>query len=122
VPVDTVSRLVPQLIAHGRAIQIGIGATFVPERFNAALGVDGAALAEVLPDGPAGRAGLTGATLTRTRRVVLGDRILAVNGKAMRNEDDVRDAFEAAGAGATVSLTIARQAARREVRVTLQTD
>jgi S1-C subfamily serine protease len=119
VPVDTVTRLVPQLIARGRAIQAGIGATFIPDRFNAALGIDGVALADVAADGPAGRAGLQGAQLTRSRRVLLGDRILAVNGKPVRSEDDVRDAFEAAGVGATVTLTVARQKASREVRVQL---
>jgi S1-C subfamily serine protease len=122
VPVDTVTRLVPQLIARGRAIQAGIGATFIPERFNAALGVDGVAIAEVLPDGPAARAGLAGAQMTRSRRVVLGDRILAVDGKTVKNEDDLRDAFEAAGVGTTIALTVGRQTARREIRVTLQTD
>ena len=123
VPVDTVTRLVPQLIARGRAIQAGIGATFIPERFNAAIGVsEGVALADVQPDGPAARAGLAGAQLTRSRRVLLGDRIVAVDGKPVRNEDDLRDAFEAAGVGATVALTVARQAARRDVRVILQTD
>ena len=123
VPVDAVTRLVPQLIARGRAVEAGIGATFIPDRFNAALGVDGVALAEVTPDGPAGRAGLQGAQLTRSRRVLLGDRILAVDGKPVRTEDDVRDAFETAGVGASVTLTIARQGARRQVRLQLvQTD
>jgi S1-C subfamily serine protease len=119
VPVDTVARLVPQLISRGRAIQAGIGATFIPDRFNAALGIDGVALADVAADGPAGRAGLQGAQLTRSRRVLLGDRILAVNGKPVRSEDDVRDAFEAAGVGATVTLTVARQGAPRQVRLLL---
>ena len=31
VPVDTVSRLVPQLIARGKVEQPGLGATFVPQ-------------------------------------------------------------------------------------------
>lgn len=30
VPVDTISRLVPQLIARGRAIEAGIGVTLIP--------------------------------------------------------------------------------------------
>jgi S1-C subfamily serine protease len=120
VPVDTVTRLVPQLIARGRVIQAGIGATFVPSRFNAALGIDGVALADVAPDGPAARAGLQGARLTRSRRVVTGDRILAVDGKPVHSEDDVSDAFETAGVGATVVLTVARQTARRQVRVQLE--
>lgn len=123
VPVDAVTRLVPQLIARGRAIQAGIGATFIPERFNAAIGVkEGVAIADVQPDGPAAKAGLTGAQLTRSRRVVLGDRIVAVDGKPVRSEDDVRDVFETAGVGATVTLTVIHQTARRDVRVSLTQD
>ena len=119
VPVDTIARLVPQLIARGRAIQAGIGATFVPARFNAALRIDGVAVADVTADGPAARAGLVGAQLTRSRRVVLGDRIVEVDGKPVRSEDDIIDAFEAAGVGATVTLTVARETARRHVRIAL---
>jgi S1-C subfamily serine protease len=119
VPVDTVSRLIPQLIERGRALEAGIGATFIPESYNRQLGIQGVALAEIVPNGPAARAGLSGAQITRGRRVVLGDRILAVDGKAVRSEDDVRDVFEAAGIGATVTLTVARGEQKREVRVPL---
>jgi S1-C subfamily serine protease len=120
VPVDTVTRLVPQLITRGRAVQIGIGATFIPERFNKAIGLrEGVALADVQPDSPAAKAGLAGAQLTRSRRVVLGDRIVAVDGKPVRSEDDARDLFEAAGAGVTVTLTVVGQNGRRDVRVAL---
>ena len=119
VPVDTVTRLVPQLIARGRAVQAGIGVSLVPDRYNAQLKIDGVALAEVAPDGPAGRAGLQGVQLTRTRRLILGDRIVAVDGKPVKSEDDLRDAFEAAGVGKTVTLTVVRDTTRREVRVQL---
>ena len=119
VPVDTVSRLVPQLIARGKAVQVGIGAAMIPERYNSRLGIDGVAIAEVTPGGPAARAGLVGAQITRTRRLVLGDRILAVDGKPIRSDDDLRDHFEAAGIGATVTLTVARDRERRQVRIQL---
>ena len=119
VPVDTVSRLIPQLIERGRALEAGIGASFIPESYNAQLGIRGVAIAEVVANGPAARAGLVGVQVTRGRRLVLGDRILAVNGKAVRSEDDVRDVFEAAGIGATVTLTIARGEDKRDVRLQL---
>jgi S1-C subfamily serine protease len=119
VPVDTVTRLVPQLIAKGRISTAGIGVTLIPQRYNTQLGIDGVAIAEVLPDGPAARAGLQGAQVTRARRVVLGDRVVAVDGKAVRSEDDLRDAFEAAGVGRSVTLTIARGRERRDVKVSL---
>lgn len=119
VPVDTVARLIPQLITHGRIAQAGIGVTLIPEGYNAQLDVDGVAIADVFPDGPAARAGLQGAQVTRARRVILGDRIVAVDGKAVKSEDDLRDAFEAAGIGSTVTLTVVRDRSRRDVRVPL---
>jgi S1-C subfamily serine protease len=119
VPVDTVTRLVPQLIARGRVAQPGIGVTLIPDRYAAQLGIEGVALGDVQPGGPAARAGLRGAQVTAARRVVLGDRIVAVDGKPVRSEDDLRDAFEAAGVGRTVTLTVARDGARRQVAVTL---
>ena len=119
VPVDTVSRLIPQLIERGRAVEAGIGATFIPESYNDQLGIRGVAIAEVVPGGPAARAGLVGVQVTRARRLVLGDRIVAVDGKPVRSEDDVRDLFEAAGLGATVTLTVARADQKREVRLQL---
>jgi S1-C subfamily serine protease len=119
VPVDTVSRLVPQLIARGRAVQAGIGVTIIPDRYNAQLGIDGVAISEVSSDGPAGRAGLQGVQVTRSRRLILGDRIVAVDGKPVKSEDDLRDAFEAAGVGHSVTLTVARGSAKRDVRVQL---
>jgi S1-C subfamily serine protease len=119
VPVDTVARLIPQLITHGRIAQAGIGVTLIPEGYNAQLDVDGVAIADVFPDGPAARAGLQGAQVTRARRVILGDRIVAVDGKAVKSEDDLRDSFEAAGIGSTVTLTVVRDSSRRDVRVPL---
>jgi S1-C subfamily serine protease len=119
VPVDSVTRLVPQLIAKGRISAAGIGVMLIPQRYNAQLGIDGVAIAEVLPDGPAARAGLQGAQVTRARRVVLGDRIVAVDGKPVKSEDDLRDAFEATGVGGAVTLTIARGRERRDVKVAL---
>ncbi len=119
VPVDTVSRLVPQLIEHGRVAQPGIGVTLIPDSYREQLGIDGVAVAEVTPGGPAARAGLQGVRIQRGRRVVLGDRIIAVDGKPVRSEDDLRDAFEAAGVGKTVTLTVERERARRKVEVSL---
>ena len=119
VPIDTVVRLVPQLIAHGRIATAGIGVSLIPARYNAQLGIDGVAIAEIMPNGPAARAGLQGAENARGGRVKLGDRIVLVDGKPIKDEDDLRDAFEAAGVGGTVTLTVARNSERRDVKIQL---
>jgi S1-C subfamily serine protease len=106
VPVDTVARLVPQLIAKGRIVTPGIGISVIPQRVAVRLGVPGVPVAEV-------------AQLTRARRLLVGDRILAVDGKTVESEDDLRDACEVAGVGKAVTLTVARGGEQRQVQVPL---
>ena len=122
VPIDTVSRLVPQLIRYGRIKQPGIaGATLVSDAIARANGLEGVAIYQVEEGSPSDAAGLTGVTLTRSRRPRLGDVIVAVDGKRVRSQQDLFDVFEAAGVGATVRLSVAdgRTEKRREVRVKL---
>jgi S1-C subfamily serine protease len=42
-----------------------------------------------------------------------------VDGKPVKNDDDLRDAFETAGVGKTVMLSVARDQRTRDVPVTL---
>jgi S1-C subfamily serine protease len=122
VPIDTVSRLVPQLIRYGRIKQPGIaGATLLSDAIARANGIEGVALYQVDEGSPSDEAGLTGITLTRSRRPRLGDVIVSVDGKKVRSQEDLFDAFEVAGVGATVRLSVTdgRTDRRREVRVKL---
>jgi S1-C subfamily serine protease len=119
VPVDTVRRLVPQLIAHGSPIQPGIGIVPLSERYRERLGVEGVIVYQVSKGGPADRAGMIGIHSTRSRRFVLGDIITAVNEKPIKNLDDLTYLFEDAGVGGQVSLTVLRDDKKREVELTL---
>jgi S1-C subfamily serine protease len=119
VPVDTVRRLVPQLIEHGKPIQAGIGASLISDARARQLGLDGALILEVGRGTPAERAGLQGVRRGRNGRWELGDRIVAVNGEKIASADDLLHAFEQAGVGAGVTLTVERGETRRDVRLTL---
>ena len=119
VPVDTVRRLVPQLIASGRPEQAGIGITPLPDRYARNWRIDGVIVREVAPGGPAARAGLEGLRMTRRGRLVLGDVIVAADGEAVASIDDLLHVFERRGAGAVVTLTLEREGERRTVEVTL---
>ncbi|MEM9292979.1 MAG: trypsin-like peptidase domain-containing protein [Acidobacteriota bacterium] len=121
VPVDVVRRLVPQLIQYGRPIQPGIGIEALADRYARRWGLEGVILQRVLSGGPADRAGLEGLRSSRRgRRVILGDRIVAVNGEAVQSLDDLFYAFETAGVGVSVQLTVVNEQGSREVPVTLQ--
>jgi S1-C subfamily serine protease len=116
VPVDTVKRLVPQLIRHGRPIQPSIGARFLPDRWARQIGVEGVVVQEVTPGTPAAEAGMRGLEANR-RRIVLGDVVTEVDGKRVETVDDLLYAFEAAGVGSTVTLEVERDGRSRTLRV-----
>ena len=119
VPVDIVRQLVPELIEHGRPIQPGIGISALSASYNRRFNADGVILRDVVPGGPAERAGLRGLRRTFSGRIELGDRILAANGKAVSSLDDLLYIFEEVGVGNKVELTVARGDEQRRVQVPL---
>jgi S1-C subfamily serine protease len=118
VPVDTVRRLVPQLIEHGRPVQPGIGAV-LSESLARRFRVDGIVVYDVQPDTPAEAAGLKGLRVDRSGRASLGDRIVAVDGRPVDTLDELLHAFEEAGVGGKVRLTLEKGGQRRDVSVSL---
>jgi len=119
VPVDTVSRLVPQLIERGHIEQPGIGISLLADHAAARLRLEGVGVYEVVPGSPAARAGLEGVRLSRFGRILPGDQIIAVDGRATRSAEDLVHAFETAGVGTRVTLTVVRNGERRSVEVGL---
>ena len=77
VPVDTINRVVPQLIARGKYIRPALGVQ-VDDGLNQAaarqLGIEGVLVLEVLPGSPAEAAGLKGATIGTDGTLVPGDK------------------------------------------------
>jgi len=122
IPVDTVSGLVPQLISHGRPIQPGIGIELLPEHIERDMkrrGLEGIPVGRVQRGSPAEEAGLEGPRQNRYGRFVLGDVIVAVDGKRPASRGELLDLFEAKGVGGTVTLSVERGGKQREVRVKL---
>ena len=119
VPVDTVARLVPQLIESGKPVKAGIGISLVPDSFATGAGIAGAAVYQVAPGLPAERAGIEGISRNRSGRILFGDVIVAVDGKAVKNSDDLFYALESAGVGRKVTLRIDRNGRQRDAQVVL---
>ena len=59
VPVDTISRIVPEIIKHGKVIRPGLGIGILPEHIKSRFGVEkGIVISHVDPKGGAAKAGL----------------------------------------------------------------
>ena len=120
VPVDTVNRIVPELIKHGKLIRPGLGVSLVPDAMAKRWGIKGVIIGKVTRGGAADRAGLKGARETKTGQIQLGDILVAVSGKTVTTIDDLMDAMEEHKIGDHVTVEILRGNRREKVSVTLQ--
>ncbi|HET7438889.1 MAG TPA: trypsin-like peptidase domain-containing protein [Nitrospira sp.] len=120
VPMDTVNRIVPELIKHGKLIRPGLGVSLVPDVMVKRWGIKGLVIGKVWRGGSADRAGLKGARETVNGRVELGDVIVAVAGKSVATIDDLMDVMEEHRVGDQVTVEILRGNRREKVPVTLQ--
>jgi 2-alkenal reductase len=114
VPVDTVNRIVPQLVRDGRVPRPGIGVAFFSEEAVARSGYEGLVVADVLPGSGAERAGIRGFN-RRTGRV--GDVITEANGRPVYSISDLAEILEEIGIDNSVDLTVVRDGRRRTVTV-----
>jgi S1-C subfamily serine protease len=120
VPVDTVNRIVPELIKHGKLIRPGLGVSLVPDAMARRWKINGVIIGKVGRGGSADRAGLRGVRETATGRIELGDVIVSVEGKPVGTMDDLMDAMEKYKVGDRVKVDVMRNNKRQTVEVTLQ--
>jgi 2-alkenal reductase len=116
IPVDTVNRIVPEIIRDGHARLPGIGFVPLPEEVAQQNGIHGIVVQAVPAGGAAAQAGLTG--IDESGR--LGDVIVAAEGKPVATVADLAAVLERVGIGNKVRLTLSRGGARREVSATVQ--
>ena len=108
VPVDTVNRVVPQLIEFGKLVRPRLGVQIAHDAVNRRLGLPGLLVLTVEPDSAAAEAGIVGTGRDRQGRVVLGDVLLAAGEVALRVSDDLLLALEGHEAGDVVELRLQR--------------
>jgi S1-C subfamily serine protease len=128
VPISAIKRSVAQLEEKGEAeyAYIGVATQPVYPQLADKLGLDtdhGALLSEVVPGGPADKAGLKGPdgkiTFQATPYETGGDVILAIEGHPVVQPDDLARYIAAHQPGDTVKLEILRDNKREQVSVTL---
>ncbi|HJK98181.1 MAG TPA: trypsin-like peptidase domain-containing protein [Polyangiaceae bacterium LLY-WYZ-14_1] len=121
VPIDTLNRVVPELIARRRYARPGLGIRAGYADLARRIGLRGVILQAVEPGSNAEAAGLVPAGWSEDGQFHLGDVILAVDGEAVSSWLELADELNRHRVGQEVVLTVARDGKeRREVRVVLQ--
>jgi S1-C subfamily serine protease len=124
VPVDTVNRVVPQLIASGRYAPPSLGVE-VDESLNRALmrelGLKGVAVLRVSPGSAADKAGLRGVEVVEaTGNIVPGDVILSLDDAAVESVAQLLSRLDDKRVGDAARLRIWRNGKTIDVTVELQ--
>jgi S1-C subfamily serine protease len=123
VPVDTIMRVVPELIEQGRYIRPTLGIEVderLNERVTSMLEIKGVIVLRVARGSAADRAGLKGSVLTPDGGVIPKDVIVAIQGKSVDTVSKLLGLIDESKVGDTVRLTVVREGQIREVEVTLQ--
>ena len=108
VPVNTVKRIVPQLIHYGKVKHAGLAISVIPDALAGRWGVKGVIIRSVAAGTEAAKAGLQPIKVDQWGRVRSFDDIIAIDGKAINNFDDLFAALDTHQPGDKVTLTVQR--------------
>lgn len=123
VPVDTVSRVVPHLISHGRYIRPRLGIRIneqIGRQITAQVGVEGVPVLELSPGSNAEKVGLRPTIIGRSGAGVVGDIIVQVGRRKVRQVNDLLNALEQYQPGEAVELTVLRNRKTLKIAVVLE--
>jgi len=123
IPVDTVNRLVPELIRSGKLTRPGLGVQLdeqINEQVTQRLGVKGVLVVDVSRGGAAAKAGIQPIRRDAEGRLRLGDIITAVDGKKVETPNDLFLMLEKYKIGDAVNLTLLRDGRTVQAKVNLE--
>jgi len=120
VPIDSVKKIVPELIKHGKIVRPGLGIGVLPDHHRRRFGVEKGIIVTTLdPNGGAAKAGIKGIHQDRRNRYLLGDIITAVDKFEVNTFDDIYHALENYKIGDSVEVTYVRDGKERKTKVLL---
>jgi S1-C subfamily serine protease len=123
VPVDTVNRVVPQLISKGRYIRPALGIEMdegINRRLVDVLQVEGVFVLRVEPGSAAEQSGLRAARIAPDGTFVAGDIIVGLDGRSVAGVGELLGRLDDYKVGDTVKLQVRRNGGTTDVPVTLQ--
>lgn len=109
IPVNTVNKIVPQLITHGRLVRPALGIEVAPEQWAKHHGINGVPILRTTRGLPAAKAGLQGIQRDVWGATILGDVIIGIDDHVIKSYDDLLTALENYQPGEKVELAFVRQ-------------
>ena len=108
IPVNTVSEVVPQLIAFGKIMRPVLGVELASDRWLRRYRVEGVPIIRTYRGFPAENAGMVGARRGARGEIILGDVITEIEGERVANNDEFLSAMEKHRVGDTIDIVTTR--------------
>ena len=123
VPVDTVNRVIPDLIAHGKFIRPSLGITVdsdINKLVTKSLGIEGVMIITIQANSAAEKAGLRETNMDINRNIIPGDIILSVDGHNVKDISSLLSILDEYRIGDMITLNVWRNGKKQEISVLLQ--
>jgi S1-C subfamily serine protease len=120
IPVDTVNRIVPELIRSGKLTRPGIGIQIAEDQIAERLGVAGVLVVDVMPGSAAAKAGIRPTRREASGRVHLGDIVTAIDAKKVESSNDLFLVLERYKVGDVVNISLLRDGKPAQARIVLE--
>jgi S1-C subfamily serine protease len=120
IPVDTVNRIVPELIRYGKVIRPGIGVQIAEEQIAGRLGVKGVLVVDVVAGSAADKAGIRPTRREGSGRMRLGDVITAIDGKKVESPNELFILLENYKVGDAIAISLLREGKAVQAKVVLE--
>ncbi len=119
VPVDTVNRVVPQLIKYGEYLRPTLGIE-VNQKISSMLGIEGVVILQIQKGSNAEKAGIKAAAITYEHGIEPGDIIIGLGETKIKTVDDLLLALDNHSIGELVTLDLLRNNKKWSVQLKLQ--
>ena len=119
IPVNTVKKIVPQLIQFGRVMRPVIGINVLDDSIAKSYGITGVVVLGVARGTAAQKAGMRGIQRDRQGNIILGDVIIRIDDYIVRNHNDLFDALEQYKPGNIVTIETMRDRKKKRFDVRL---
>ena len=122
IPVNTVKRVVPELIQYGRVQTPVLGITLLPQPdyYRRRWGIEGVIVLDTVAGTDPERLGMRGLARSERGRMILGYVIVEVDGQPIRNENDLAVVIEQKQPGDQVTVLTRRDNDSHRYRIRLQ--
>jgi S1-C subfamily serine protease len=122
IPINTVKRIVPQLINFGRVQTPILGITRIPrpDYYRKLWSIEGVIVMDVVAGGDPERLGMRGLSRSQRGQVQLGDVIVEIDDQPIGNEDDLATVVEQHNPGDVVTVRTRRDSKLLEYKIELQ--